>query len=181
MPGDKKGSLLQDFSDSVALINEGSIRYNPTTKNLLFRDDSGEVIVIGSTLLASTANGEGASLIGVEDNASNYTGSDLESILAEIATLSGLRGETGTYTGNGAASQIISGLSFQPKIVRVYGGSSGTDVFFRNDTHTGSNSARIDIGGVISTAGITAIGATSFTVGSEANINTAGYTYEVWG
>ncbi len=36
--------------------------------------------------LASTANGKGASLVGVEDAAANYTAADVEAVLAEIAT-----------------------------------------------------------------------------------------------
>lgn len=36
--------------------------------------------------LASTANGEGASLVGVEDANSNYTATDVEGVLNEIAT-----------------------------------------------------------------------------------------------
>lgn len=35
--------------------------------------------------LASTANTEGASLVGVEDSAANFTGTDVEAVLAEIA------------------------------------------------------------------------------------------------
>lgn len=37
--------------------------------------------------LASTANGEGASLVGVEDAAANFTGTDVEAVLAELFTL----------------------------------------------------------------------------------------------
>lgn len=43
--------------------------------------------------LASTANGKGASLIGVEDTGSNYTGDTVEEVLAEIA--GNLGGPTG--------------------------------------------------------------------------------------
>lgn len=35
--------------------------------------------------LASTTNGEGASTIGVEDSAANFTGTDVEAVLAELA------------------------------------------------------------------------------------------------
>jgi len=48
------------------------------------------------TELASTANGEGASMIGVEDSAGNFTGADVEAVLAEIMTLlAGVTGATG--------------------------------------------------------------------------------------
>jgi hypothetical protein len=39
---------------------------------------------VTATQLASTANGDGASLIGVEDSAGNFTGSDVETVLAEL-------------------------------------------------------------------------------------------------
>ena len=40
-----------------------------------------------SSDLASVANGSGASLVGVEDVASNFTGTDLETVLAELADI----------------------------------------------------------------------------------------------
>ncbi len=39
--------------------------------------------------LASTANGDGAALIGVEDSAANFTGDNVEAVLAELAGASG--------------------------------------------------------------------------------------------
>lgn len=49
----------------------------------------GDIIANGADSLGSlvsTANGYGASLVGVEDAAGNYAGTDTETILAEIAT-----------------------------------------------------------------------------------------------
>ncbi len=51
----------------------------------------GSTILLGDRLnelssLGSTASGEGASLIGVEDAAGNFTGADVEAILAELKT-----------------------------------------------------------------------------------------------
>lgn len=49
-------------------------------------------------VLASTANGEGASLVGVEDSAGNFTGTTVEAVLAEIqATIDGLK-TSGSWT-----------------------------------------------------------------------------------
>jgi len=61
---------------------------------------SNATFVLMSTLdlagtLSSTANGAGASQIGVEDAAGNYVGTDLETILAELSD-----GETGTFVTN---------------------------------------------------------------------------------
>jgi hypothetical protein len=40
---------------------------------------------VASSDLASTANGEGASLVGVEDSAGHFTGTNVETVLAEVA------------------------------------------------------------------------------------------------
>ena len=79
-----------------------STTYDFTENNVLADDDP-----IYSALnkldlkwgdLASTANGEGASLVGVEDSAGNYVGTDVEAVLAEIP---GLFGDP-TYTTDGS-------------------------------------------------------------------------------
>jgi len=92
---------------------------------------------------------------------------------------------TGTYTGDGNATQVIGSLPFQPKIVRIYGGSGVTanqGAFTRNDTHTGADSFAFGVGLVLTNC-ITVIAATSFTVANNANINanTSSYTFEIWG
>ena len=52
---------------------------------------------IAAADLASTANGEGASIIGVEDAGGNYTATDVEGVLTEIdGRLTALEGATGT-------------------------------------------------------------------------------------
>lgn len=43
---------------------------------------------IRATTLASTSNGDGAFLIGVEDSAGNFTGTDVEAVLAELVDTS---------------------------------------------------------------------------------------------
>ena len=52
--------------------------------------------------LASTANGEGASLVGVEDSAGNFTATDVEGVLSELYDLASVStGETATVGAGG--------------------------------------------------------------------------------
>lgn len=53
------------------------------------------------SFLASTASGEGASTIGVEDSAGYFTGTDVESVLAELYALAAIGGPTYTTDGTG--------------------------------------------------------------------------------
>ncbi len=53
--------------------------------------------------LASTANTEGASLVGVEDSAGNFTGGDVEAVLQELGNLSHLRVAQVTIPGGDGA------------------------------------------------------------------------------
>lgn len=75
-PNDFAGNgLIDDGSDNLA-IDFASV----------FTIDSADAKAIEASKLASTANGEGASIIGVEDSAGLYTANNVEGILAEIAT-----------------------------------------------------------------------------------------------
>lgn len=79
----KPGTLNSAPSGS----SEGVIYYDLTNDVLRYQKDSAFVDVADFDVLASTANGEGASLIGVEDSADNFTATDLEGVLAELYTL----------------------------------------------------------------------------------------------
>lgn len=57
--------------------------------------------------LASTANGEGASLIGVEDSGGNFTATDVEGVLTEIA------GQIGSNAAN------VETMTFEPEYENV--------------------------------------------------------------
>jgi len=50
-----------------------------------FTIDAADALAVKASFLASTANGYGASMIGVEDTAGNFVGTNVEAILAEIA------------------------------------------------------------------------------------------------
>lgn len=81
-----------------------------------------------------------------------------------------------TYTGDGTGARVIPlALNGQTPIFAVVVPHNGQS-FFRDPSHTGSNSIRID--GTNSTTAITAFGADSLTVG--ATLNTNAIVYDVF-
>lgn len=73
-PADFAGTGLQDDGADNLEINFASV----------FTIDAADALAVEASKLASTANAEGASIIGIEDASSYYTGTDLESVLNEI-------------------------------------------------------------------------------------------------
>lgn len=61
--------------------------------------------------LASTSNGDGASLIGVEDSGANFTATDVEGVLAELATDVAAAGGDGWVVTRDAGSAFLSGTN----------------------------------------------------------------------
>jgi len=56
---------------------------------------------------------------------------------------------TGTYVGDGNATQSITGLSFQPKYVVIYRRFSGQSNFYTKTDRDGVNSLYFIIGGAV--------------------------------
>jgi predicted ribosomally synthesized peptide with SipW-like signal peptide len=79
----------------------------------------------------------------------------------------------GSYTGNGGASQSISGLGFQPEYVAVLG-AVADDAVQRYVGMTRAFQFNADTG---TTTRITSLAADGFTVGNSAEVNTNGATY----
>ena len=106
--------LIQQLRDSVnrsiklddTIENDGDfvISEDATARadKLIMLDINGDITLVDGqplrTDLASTANGEGASLIGVEDAAGNFTAVNVEAVLAEIIST-----YASTVTGKGAS------------------------------------------------------------------------------
>ena len=83
--------------------------------------------------------------------------------------------QTGAYTGNGA-NRTISGLSFQPDVVIVR--SDTTDVaVVRTSLMPATKAKKITGAGALAANLITAFGATSFDLGTDAAVNGAAKTY----
>jgi len=90
-PADFAGNgLLDDGSDNLA-IDFASV----------FTIDAADAKAIEASKLASTTNGEGAAIIGIEDASAYYAGTDLESVLNELeAQLGGLTSSTFNFAEN---------------------------------------------------------------------------------
>jgi len=90
------GWVAQKMGLATMTDEEGELDYRAWC--LLVHED---YLDAGSSILstlASVANGEGASLVGVEDAAASFTGTDVEAVLAEIMTL-----RASVATGEGAS------------------------------------------------------------------------------
>ena len=88
------------------LGGDTSSTFNFTEANVLADDDSVypalEKLDLKFGDLASQSNGEGASLVGIEDSAGNFTATDVEGALSELYTLAEVStGETYTVDGVG--------------------------------------------------------------------------------
>lgn len=86
----------------------------------------------------------------------------------------------GTYTGDGNATQAITGVGFQPKVVFVrelvqtVGDDGGS---FRIDTMGTNEGKKIGANGAVSTDGVRVLGTDGFTVGNGASVNASGVAY----
>jgi len=97
---DGSGASAEHIGDanSAALVSVLDDPITATAAAALIADALGP----GATLLASTANGEGASLVGIEDAAARFTGTDAEAALAECATVAEL-----ASVANGEGASLV--------------------------------------------------------------------------
>ena len=83
---------------------------------------------------------------------------------------------SGSYVGNGTG-QAITGVGFQPDTVIVDGDGGGGQSAIRTSTMTGANSKDLDGPNVLSTTQILSLDPDGFTLGTDADANQAGITY----
>ena len=96
---------------------------------------------------------------------------------------------TGTYVGNGAASQIITGIGISPSAIIVIPSTGGS---ITSTIQTWVHSSSMPVGYVKYTQGgnsvansfktgfLTSLESDGFTVGSNANVSGTSYYYTVW-
>jgi hypothetical protein len=82
----------------------------------------------------------------------------------------------GSYTGNGAASQAITSVGFQPNLVIVKR-SGATQGVWKSSSMPGTTSNYFDNVNELASGGINSLDATGFTVGNNAAVNTNANTY----
>jgi hypothetical protein len=80
--------------------------------------------------------------------------------------------KVGSYTGNGAASQAVSGVGFSPEFVVIMA-ATGSEAVWRSSADTESFNFTTGAGA----SWITTLGADGFTVANDARVNTSGTTY----
>jgi len=129
-----------------------------------------------STILASTATGEGAALIGVEDAGGNFTATDVEGVLAELA------GASGGFTQEQIedfAGAMFSGNT-ETGITATYQDADGTiDLVVADTTVAGdTGSTGITPGDTLTIAGGTNV--TTAMVGDTLTINASGAAGDAW-
>ena len=84
--------------------------------------------------------------------------------------------KTGSYTGDGSASQAITGIGFQPDVVLIKRSGASNGVI-RSSTVAGNLTKDVFASAAMFAGGILSLGADGFTVGPDARVNTAANTY----
>jgi hypothetical protein len=111
--GDFAGNgIVDNVNDLATLLGADTIStFNFSEANVLADDDAVYAALQKLDLkwgdLASTNNGEGASLVGVEDAGGNFTATDVEGVLTEIA------GQIGSNAAN------VETMTFEPEYENV--------------------------------------------------------------
>lgn len=72
----------------------GVLYYNTSDNTFKFRDNSSFKVMADRSFLSSTANGQGASQVGIEDTAGSFTSTNVEGALAELYTLASAGGSS---------------------------------------------------------------------------------------
>lgn len=85
--------------------------------------------------------------------------------------------KTGYYIGNGAARSII-GLGFQPDVVFIKSDTTAGQAVFKTKDMSGDSTAYLSAATANFTGGITSLDSDGFTVGTNANVNSASVVYQ---
>jgi hypothetical protein len=124
---------------------------------------------------ADLANGDTLDFrISLNGGSPGMTNSVTPRITVNKGTPSALKFKSGSYTGEGDASQTVTGLGFSPKLIFIQG-VGATKTFIRTSAMATDSARSFDNGTSSSTGYITSLDADGFTVG--ANLNAAATTY----
>ena len=92
---------------------------------------------------------------------------------AGISIPTGARIQTGTYTGDGNATQAITGVGFKPKFMMAYGNFTGTNILWKM-TQDVLNALDIDVNAPVcayETGNIISFNTNGFTVGNAGSVS----------
>lgn len=119
-------------------------------------------IYVGGNLrantLASTSNGKGASLIGLEDSAGDVTATDVEGAIAELAAGNPVKTATGSFTSDGTNNRTIS-TGITGTLLAIFVNNQGQNAFV--NWHAGDSGNHIRGAGTLIVA---ANATTTFTI-----------------
>jgi len=99
----------------------------------------------------------------------------------------GVKLATGAYTGDGNATQAVTGVGFQPKVIRILEKSAGYATF-ADDQMGGYTHTKYFTGDFYDNDTVISLDSDGFTVGdgtpssvNQTNQNAQAYAYECWG
>lgn len=104
----------------------GKVRiYIPNVPTDWAFQDGADAVTSFEAMLASTTNGEGAALIGVEDSGSHYAGTTVEAVLAEIRTdmVSTSNGKGAARVGIEDAGTFTTAVTVEAALAELYKGA----------------------------------------------------------
>lgn len=125
---------------------------------------------VASADLSSTATSKGASLVGVEDSAANYTATTVEGVLAEIATSLGAQNEA-SEIGYSNTTSGLTATDVQAAIDEVEGRLDTAESTLTSHNHDNLYYTETELGSTVdSSAGADLVGATTVGAGSATTV-----------
>ena len=108
------------------------------------------------SFLASTTNGEGSSTVGVEDSAGNFTGTDVETVLAELYALATIGGVFYTTDGTGVTKGDLVYVSANNVVTKTLTSTNAWSIGLAATTAGAAATVQVAANDVILTGVLTA-------------------------
>lgn len=128
LAGITEGEFFGDQAGVVGVIDDANVATNnPAFTDLLTGLGTQEAVNEKVDDLGSTANGDGASLIGIEDAAGNFTATDVEGALTELAALVDADQQVIRFYNNTAAAAAAADATWEIGDIVVISGDAGNE------------------------------------------------------
>ena len=119
----------------ITLFRDTAINYKIVGKNASAVEKwTADTLTTTLAVLGTTANGEGAALIGLEDSGGNYTATDVEAAFAELASTS--TGEGASIIGVEDSAGVYTGTTVEAVLAELIATGSFTATFSSGFTTT---------------------------------------------
>lgn len=114
----------------------------------------------------------------VNTNAAVYYYNAFKGVTAPATPSGNFRMQVGSYTGTGAALSV-TGLEFKPDLLFIKSNTAAGGIVAANSSLSNSTSMLLnDNGGAVMSGGISSLDSAGFTLGTNANVNSSGVTYQ---